>query len=1199
MIDLTIHYVLLEICTSKDYTEEEGYTYTERASLLELIRQLLSLDTIPVQPLRQLVCQLLLTNPRAQDVQFFKPENDVIVHTGTMSKFCDQYRDCPGRMEYHVAVIKLFTECAAGFDELLLQQMHVVFPLGSIAGPHRIISPLGVSTKSPQKGSKELPVGMVNAWLDLVTVLYIKPMNRRSVFLQTFTPTERSGPWHQALDGLVATLHAVLSQPQVQLYIQGTKVVDDAVCESSETDTGGSAYCGNLREHLCCGRQYVRLSTDDQKTRSVVDTDKPQELPRTSSMTSRLTLLDKKQVSCEVSCERSATQHESRGKLSWRRVRVKFAAMEAFAAQSNYDIEIDRSHATVRFLVEFAQNGIMDAIDEQCQKEENTDCIELQRARSEALTEWVDKWKDGQECKGDGKEGETMLGKLLKLEKEDMLNEERSKEYEQAFCPSNATTVVEQMPMYVRIAEAAWGDDEMWFDHWSDKFGDQDDVADSHQKCVSAQVFRHCSNTDDTGHKRSGDLGLEEKPKALALQEWWSIDRPKKENEAKMYDRYHLGRAFVDALRPPDANKLGKMDYLAKSPKIILQYLQLQDFDPPKSSIETLLSALMGAIQRSTAMDRNGEPFLSDEDKDDNRSQDRYHYELPEGEWEERESNRVPSPTLLQDLLTANVAGVVTKYIDPQYELQIVSLAAGVGILLLSIDRSLGIAKQMQTEFLDVELIDCNDNSDGSISSSGFLTQCRDILQELCMVRRHERHADTDEDATQQSRGSTMTGSRYPVGWDCIEAHRLQAATRVLKLLQLFCEGHNAEWQDHLRHQDVQKNVNIVKLCCTLFEEVGRTIIRNMPAVSTLHDRDDVLDTTARLELFEQVTETIAEFCQGPNTKNQREFVHCTVRSGASVAGFVPTMLWWLAQHQREFLKAEQLSESKAVAEELDEKMLNLRELRLTMAGCEGTVVKMLLAVVEGGRPEIAEKLYMNISSVGTGQAIWPTLVGNGLDVLVGNMHMWAGMAMAAIAKREAAKNIFEIAIDVANAWERDGMLQLLKKAFVGLASESDDADDALLALPHRDPEDTRAQKQDKYLKLKLDTCHQYSSFLRVLKHNALHNNKECARTIKAWHRNSDREKHIGNLDGPSPSKKAVENSLKRAVISIEIVNKDDLLEIVHFPAPRTCLDYEAKSFIRKKREKIEQSLANTDGIHLTSLPVQLCVCVSDMFCIR
>eukprot|EP01064_Diplonema_japonicum_P011696 TRINITY_DN19132_c0_g1_i1.p1 TRINITY_DN19132_c0_g1~~TRINITY_DN19132_c0_g1_i1.p1 ORF type:complete len:2902 (+),score=722.22 TRINITY_DN19132_c0_g1_i1:105-8810(+) len=107
-------------------------------------------------------------------------------------------------------------------------------------------------------------------------------------------------------------------------------------------------------------------------------------------------------------------------------------------------------------------------------------------------------------------------------------------------------------------------------------------------------------------------------------------------------------------------------------------------------------------------------------------------------------------------------------------------------------------------------------------------------------------------------------------------APSLGSIGKVLRLLQLVCEGHHLRLQNYIRLQDDNlRSTNVVRevllFLRTLMNTDGLITEGSCGAVFVDEDKEELL------ELAQQTFDTLTEFCQGPCPDNQNEIVGCNI----------------------------------------------------------------------------------------------------------------------------------------------------------------------------------------------------------------------------------------------------------------------------------------------------------------------------------
>ena len=104
-------------------------------------------------------------------------------------------------------------------------------------------------------------------------------------------------------------------------------------------------------------------------------------------------------------------------------------------------------------------------------------------------------------------------------------------------------------------------------------------------------------------------------------------------------------------------------------------------------------------------------------------------------------------------------------------------------------------------------------------------------------------------------------------------APSLGSIGKVLRLLQLVCEGHHLRLQNYIRLQeDNLKNTNIVQEVLLFL----RTLLHTDGLITECRTLQES-DKRDLLNLAEQTFDTLTEFCQGPCPENQNEIVGCNI----------------------------------------------------------------------------------------------------------------------------------------------------------------------------------------------------------------------------------------------------------------------------------------------------------------------------------
>eukprot|EP01060_Flectonema_neradi_P032160 TRINITY_DN5067_c0_g1_i12.p1 TRINITY_DN5067_c0_g1~~TRINITY_DN5067_c0_g1_i12.p1 ORF type:complete len:2009 (+),score=330.55 TRINITY_DN5067_c0_g1_i12:2479-8505(+) len=104
-------------------------------------------------------------------------------------------------------------------------------------------------------------------------------------------------------------------------------------------------------------------------------------------------------------------------------------------------------------------------------------------------------------------------------------------------------------------------------------------------------------------------------------------------------------------------------------------------------------------------------------------------------------------------------------------------------------------------------------------------------------------------------------------------APTLGSIGKVLRLLQLVCEGHHLRLQNYIRLQeDNLKNTNIVQEVLLFL----RTLLHTDGLITECRGLQET-DKRDLLSLAEQTFDTLTEFCQGPCPENQNEIVGCNI----------------------------------------------------------------------------------------------------------------------------------------------------------------------------------------------------------------------------------------------------------------------------------------------------------------------------------
>ena len=452
---------------------------------------------------------------------------------------------------------------------------------------------------------------------------------------------------------------------------------------------------------------------------------------------------------------------------------------------------------------------------------------------------------------------------------------------------------------------------------------------------------------------------------------------------------------------------------------------------------------------------------------------------------QEPDSDEAPNQELQAQLAFAcgAVQTVIQCIGDERAEHRFMSRVVRLAALLLD-----GGNMRVQDEFKRVEERDCSFNG-----RSNFLLQVQSWIRSLVS-------------------GATVADTKI--------------AVRMLRMLQLLCEGHNRWWQDEMhgqRNSNCRQKADLVHLCAQIFSIHAIDLRNRMPSVSKLKSLTGndprLMQALADLDMLHQLCCTLVEFCQGPCVSNQLTAIeaHCV--------SVTPNLLWWLTRRQMMLINSSDKGLTPTNIQNRAKRLQGFRE-------AESGVVDLLLSVVEGSTSTAVDPAVHALHKPLVGHPLGAHT--NGIDVLMANMNLHGAHSLHA-RRRKRQTRVGEDSTAIAQTADEKRSIPY----YILLQN---------LSLKHE-----AVRKQFEKWKPPKDNVMfaRRASFIRRASSVSL-SGSDPATVHKA-------EDVLADTAG--------------AVQQIEVVNKDGALETIFFEVPASCAQQEHSPYVRMFLDKMENDL--------------------------
>eukprot|EP01047_Picozoa_sp_COSAG01_P005231 COSAG01_NODE_177_length_22954_cov_28.699554_13_plen_2463_part_00 len=377
-------------------------------------------------------------------------------------------------------------------------------------------------------------------------------------------------------------------------------------------------------------------------------------------------------------------------------------------------------------------------------------------------------------------------------------------------------------------------------------------------------------------------------------------------------------------------------------------------------------------------------------------------------------------------------------------------------------------------------------------------------------------------------------------------ATRNDLAYRLLRFMQLLCEGHNSWWQNFLRTQGLPSTVDMVCEVSNLFVKHMKHCLQKIPAAAlmkALPDMDPRHETVqTALDMLTQFATTLTEMCQGPNVDNQHNAVYNT-----RILDECPELLWFLTRRQQKMVTTARSAEKL-----MSRKRIAVRKRRL-MSFCisEGAIIALLLSMVEGGAGDVIARIIATLKKVTVRAPTFRALKqnqtwGDGLTVLVANMNLHADQELeimrSSISRTTRKKN--EEYTSSEDGWETIA-----------------------------DPVLFESRQTASHAFSRVDNIVQYYILLQTLADKGGTATNDATEALTQWTRpEPDSLLTLSDNRKTKPFQPhEVLAEIRGVVRQIEILREGNL-EVVYFPVPKTCIDQLSERFVIEFRQDFENN---------------------------
>lgn len=465
--------------------------------------------------------------------------------------------------------------------------------------------------------------------------------------------------------------------------------------------------------------------------------------------------------------------------------------------------------------------------------------------------------------------------------------------------------------------------------------------------------------------------------------------------------------------------------------------------------------------------------------------------------------------TLLADQM--NAANLVCIYLDTVVDRAAASRAARLGILLLS--NSSSKHRSVQVKFKETAIADAEDNGH---------TELFDHIR--LRLRSYYQNGALDNGTP--------------------EDHTL--TTRILRMLQLLCEGHMSWWQGFLREQTQNtKSVDLVTECANLFNTHVEGFLQKVPSAATmaaLSDHDPRLTMVqAALDLLTQAAATLTELCQGPCIGNQERLI------ARHVVELCPRLL--------AFLTLRQQNVAKASAENMTEDRLKMRKKRFdSFKTAELAIIQLLMALVEGGNEHVVSQTIEALRKANVRH------IGDGIKVLIANMNHHAVLELTAVSK-ETHKLSMSKKGDRPVPKNRQGEVEATTEPILLHSKNANTINSYYILLQTLADKENQSRDGDE----KAD-------------------GQFVAKDIRDWEPDqvdmakfNFKSKKEGDKKTEHFSPHRVLSEVRGIVKKIEIV-RDNVSELVYFPVPKECVNQLSDGFVVGWRDEFYKNLCRDNA---------------------
>lgn len=384
-----------------------------------------------------------------------------------------------------------------------------------------------------------------------------------------------------------------------------------------------------------------------------------------------------------------------------------------------------------------------------------------------------------------------------------------------------------------------------------------------------------------------------------------------------------------------------------------------------------------------------------------------------------------------------------------------------------------------------------------------------------------------------------------------VEPHVYKLTKRILRVIQMLCEGHMEWWQNFLREQpDVSKSIDIVSDCAALFKNHGEDFLQKVPSPTTLASLPDHDPRLARvqdaLDVMIQAAATLTELCQGPCRGNQDKVI------SRHVPEICPRLL--------KFLKGRQvaLQRSSDSGAHMSKERQAMREKRLkSLQRAELSIIQLLMAVVEGGKKTVVKQTIEALRKLVPGDNPAGKHDGvDGIGVLISNMNEHAKQELTHVAKTRG-NSLFSASVGNRRVVrDSQGEVEAIADPILLHSKNADTINGYYILLQTL----ADKEKEPKQVAKCIKHC---ATSLEALKEALKGKEAKEASDYQQSHNEKQVEQEEFTPD-------RILSEIRGVVKKIEIVRHNET-ELVYFPIPMECVSQLKDGFVLNWRKKFKQ----------------------------